>query len=1358
MQGSLRDRMNRLKNVSDKLYDTEQPEPPPSIVSPIPSTTIDDDPIPVVPASTSQQPQGLAAKLKMLSTSLHKHQSSSTIQIPPISPLDTVPAANPPPAALDRRLKALAFFGVSTHDNDTQEPYHHQQDDYRGHPNNNHHHHQDLDQEEGMMNKKDNSLLGHPHSVSRQNTTTRKSKEESRQAEMTILEQAAGSRRIVISRHMTNKMKKATKKVKQKEEIKQKHKKRQYIDPDDDGDETESDEEDEGTRSSDEEEVDDLWDLDPMELLGTEAARKNKEKEKEAKTKATRAAAVARTKRRRDRNKDKAAAGTTAITKKEKQKREQKQLNTLWTGILDHKELAQGVNHHTREEEEEEEEREKVAASIKQQQQQKGMGLGIGDGTLFLSHPTQPIEDATEENQSKGETLHRIVPASTNKRLREYQRDGIKFLFRQYALGEGGVLADDMGLGKTVQVVGFLAAILGKHGVVRGVPGGGEGNNNDDDSNINNNTTNGDTRRRKLERIAPLPNDPITCATERELMNDFEDILRYASSGAFLFEPGDQGDDVYAPDYDGAVAYGGPVLIVAPKVVLCNWERELNMWGPSFKSTICQSANKSTALASIISGEKEIMIISVQMMKNLIDELKTVPWHVVIVDEAQCLKNETNQTWKAADMLPTRLRYGLTGTPQSNDYIELYCLMNWAVPGCLGTKSYFQEHYEVPMKLGHKIDALPEDVEEGREAQRRLRSRLAKYLLRRTKELIKHQLPQKHDMIVYIELSDMQLAAYKRLVESPDVNLLLKKGQGPTNWSLTWDQGGVLYPIYHHCDCDNAYDEKINPRGCKNHRPKGCWTKKSSFKLDGKKGGKGGGRVGGETGGSAKRLCPGCLTLPVCSILRKISNHLELVKSDPDLEATNPMQYYRNLEIAKMVLAGDADRLGGGYTVNKEWLKLSDTRHCGKLKALETLLAQWKAEKAADNKVLIFSQSVRMLNIIKALLMRESYDHLVLDGAVPMQERQKIVDTFNDKHSTAFCFLISTAAGGVGITLTAANKVVIFDPSYNPSSDLQAQDRAFRIGQQRNVTVYRFIAAGTMEELIYKRQIYKQQHSNMTVEGKVENRLFKGAQGMKGEEGELWGLVNMLELNVSEVGRVAEERRRREEEARLMAVHPLVIDEEDDGGEGSGSGGRSRQEDGGGGEGGGLGFRIEEIHFDEDDEVVEEENGGNVNMAEYQGDGDDEGLASLLAPELNDSDSSGEEEDEEEEEEEDLPSLSSPRGGGRRKRIKTGGMNELEREAILLANTLGKSMVNIVNHRDNMAGEEGGEEGGGQVCIKEEEEEEEEEVEEMGVLESLAGFLGMSKSEVAGRLLATSEEGRRKILEKYALDGRTPRD
>lgn len=70
-----------------------------------------------------------------------------------------------------------------------------------------------------------------------------------------------------------------------------------------------------------------------------------------------------------------------------------------------------------------------------------------------------------------------------------------------------------------------------------------------------------------------------------------------------------------------------------------------------------------------------------------------------------------------------------------------------------------------------------------------------------------------------------------------------------------------------------------------------------------------------------------------------------------------------------------------------------------------------------------------------------------------------MVGTFNDKHSTAFCFLISTTAGGVGITLTAANKVVIFDPSYNPSSDLQAQDRAFRIGQQRDVTVYRFIAA-----------------------------------------------------------------------------------------------------------------------------------------------------------------------------------------------------------------------------------------------------------------------------------------------------------
>lgn len=94
-------------------------------------------------------------------------------------------------------------------------------------------------------------------------------------------------------------------------------------------------------------------------------------------------------------------------------------------------------------------------------------------------------------------------------------------------------------------------------------------------------------------------------------------------------------------------------------------------------------------------------------------------------------------------------------------------------------------------------------------------------------------------------------------------------------------------------------------------------------------------------------------------------------------------------------------------------------------------------------------------------------------------------------------FLISTRAGGLGLNLVSANRVVIFDPSWNPAQDLQAQDRSFRFGQKRHVVVFRLLSAGSLDELVYSRQVYKQQLSNIAVSGKMEKRYFEGVQVKK---------------------------------------------------------------------------------------------------------------------------------------------------------------------------------------------------------------------------------------------------------------------
>lgn len=121
-----------------------------------------------------------------------------------------------------------------------------------------------------------------------------------------------------------------------------------------------------------------------------------------------------------------------------------------------------------------------------------------------------------------------------------------------------------------------------------------------------------------------------------------------------------------------------------------------------------------------------------------------------------------------------------------------------------------------------------------------------------------------------------------------------------------------------------------------------------------------------------------------------------------------------------------------------------------------------------------------------------------------------MVNDFNSSESNTTVFLISTRAGGVGLNLQSATNVVIFDPSWNPAHDCQAQDRAYRIGQTKDVQVYRLITLGTIEEMIYVRQIYKQQLSDTTLKGSNAPRYFEGVQGNPQQRGELFGIANLI--------------------------------------------------------------------------------------------------------------------------------------------------------------------------------------------------------------------------------------------------------
>ena len=168
------------------------------------------------------------------------------------------------------------------------------------------------------------------------------------------------------------------------------------------------------------------------------------------------------------------------------------------------------------------------------------------------------------------------------------------------------------------------------------------------------------------------------------------------------------------------------------------------------------------------------------------------------------------------------------------------------------------------------------------------------------------------------------------------------------------------------------------------------------------------------------------------------------------------------------------------------------TSKSGKLQVVIALLELWTTEK---RKILIFTQTKQMLNILEQMLKiinQDSikYNYMRMDGSTPIIRRQELVDEFNNDPKFNV-FLLTTKVGGLGVNLTGASRVIIFDPDWNPSTDMQARERAWRLGQKQDVSIYRLIMAGSIEEKIYHRQIFKQFLTNKILKDPKQKRFFK---------------------------------------------------------------------------------------------------------------------------------------------------------------------------------------------------------------------------------------------------------------------------
>ncbi|CEF69076.1 DNA excision repair protein ERCC-6 [Strongyloides ratti] len=201
-------------------------------------------------------------------------------------------------------------------------------------------------------------------------------------------------------------------------------------------------------------------------------------------------------------------------------------------------------------------------------------------------------------------------------------------------------------------------------------------------------------------------------------------------------------------------------------------------------------------------------------------------------------------------------------------------------------------------------------------------------------------------------------------------------------------------------------------------------------------------------------------------MLRKICNHPDFITGGPN----------RNNEY-------DTEE-----SIDKEF---GYYKRSSKMKVVRQLLYMWKKQ---NHKVLLFSQSRAMLTILERLAILEDYNYLRMDGGTPIKQRQTLVEKFNT-NDNIFLFLLTTKVGGLGVNLTGANRLIIYDPDWNPCTDVQARERAWRIGQNREVTIYRLLTSGTIEEKMYQRQIFKEFLANKVLSDPKQARILKAHHG-----------------------------------------------------------------------------------------------------------------------------------------------------------------------------------------------------------------------------------------------------------------------
>ncbi|KAK3025985.1 hypothetical protein RJ639_042142, partial [Escallonia herrerae] len=465
-----------------------------------------------------------------------------------------------------------------------------------------------------------------------------------------------------------------------------------------------------------------------------------------------------------------------------------------------------------------------------------------------------------------------------------------------------------------------------------------------------------------------------------------------------------------------------PSLIVCPSTLVGHWVFEIEKFIDTSVITTLQyvgSAQERSSLRTMF-AKHNVIVTSYDVVRKDIDYLRQLLWNFCILDEGHMIKNSKSKITGAVKQLKAQHRLILSGTPIQNNVLELWSLFDFLMPGFLGTERQFQATYGKPLLAARDSRCSAKDAEAGVLAMEALHKQVMPFLLRRTKDEVLSDLPEKIIQDRYCDLSPVQLKLYEQFSGS-------------------------------HARQEISSMVKLN-------------------ELD-----------TGEGSSSSKASSH---VFQALQFLLKLCGHPLLVvgEKNPDsLSCLSPDIFPPSSDIVS---------------------ELHKLHHSPKLVALQEILEECGigseasgsegAINVGQHRVLIFAQHKAFLDIIERDLfhvhMKNSITYLRLDGSVEQEKRFDIVKAFNSD-PTIDALLLTTHVGGLGLNLTSADTLVFMEHDWNPMRDLQAMDRAHRLGQRKVVNVHRLIMRGTIEEKVMSLQKFKVSVANAVIN--AENASLK---------------------------------------------------------------------------------------------------------------------------------------------------------------------------------------------------------------------------------------------------------------------------